>query len=80
MLKIESFKSDNRIFNSLFDNLDSSSETYQSYHVYIVREGDTLEKIMQKYGVTKKELEDYNDLSELKINDKIVVPKNNAED
>jgi LysM repeat protein len=49
-------------------------EIYKSYKVYIVREGDTIESIMEKYGVTLADLEDYNDVSKININDKIVIP------
>ncbi len=51
-----------------------STETYKSYKVYIVREGDTVESILTKYGVSKSDLEDYNDLSNMNINDKILIP------
>lgn len=68
-----------KVLNSLFDNLDDGLETYKSYHVYIVREGDTLENILNKYNITKEELEDYNDLKELRINDKIIIPTTYAE-
>ncbi len=59
---------------SLFDNMDSSTETYKSYKVYIIREGDNLESIIEKYSVSKEILEEYNDLKELKIGDKIIIP------
>lgn len=72
-------KKDTRVLSSIFDNLDESNETYKSYHIYIVREGDSLENIIIKYGVTKEELENYNDLSELKVNDKIIIPADYAE-
>lgn len=49
-------------------------EQYKSYKVYIVREGDTIDSIMEKYNVTKMDLESYNDLSTLNINDKILIP------
>lgn len=49
-------------------------EVYKSYKVYIVREGDTIESILEKYGVTKIDLENYNDLSTFNINDKILIP------
>lgn len=52
----------------------TSEEIYQSYKVYIVREGDTLESILTKYNVTKEQLDDYNDLSNLEINSKILIP------
>lgn len=49
-------------------------ETYKSYTVYIVRENDTVEGILMKYNITKEELEIYNDLEELKIGDKLIIP------
>lgn len=60
--------------SSLFDSIDSSGETYKSYKVYIVREGDDLEFIIEKYGTTKEIIEQYNDLKEIKIGDKIIIP------
>lgn len=57
------------VFNSISD-----IETYKSYTVYIVRENDTLESILNKYYVTKEDLESYNDLSEIKIGDKLIIP------
>lgn len=62
---------------SLFDNIDASNETYKSYKVYIVREGDDLEFIMEKYETTKEIIEQYNDVKELKIGDKIIIPSQN---
>ena len=59
--------------NSLFDNLDSG-ETYSTYHVYIVKEDDTIDKIMTKYNVSKDDLADYNDLSDIKPGDKVIIP------
>lgn len=63
---------------SLFDSFDESNETYATYHVYILRESDTIETILQKYNVNKEDLELYNDLKELKIGDKIIIPSLNA--
>ena len=59
---------------SLFDHMDDSVETYQSYKVYIVRDGDTLETILEKYSMTKEEIESYNDVKEIHIGDKIIIP------
>lgn len=52
----------------------SDVETYKSYTVYIVRENDTIENILTKYSITKEELEVYNNLEELKIGDKLIIP------
>lgn len=65
--------------NSLFDNLDSSSETYKTYKICIIRTGDTIDSVMQKYNITKEELEKYNNLSEIKIGDKLIIPSINDE-
>ena len=65
---------DEDIPNTLFDNISTFGETYKSYKVYIVREGDTLETILEKYNKTKEEIEEYNDLNEMKLGDKIIIP------
>lgn len=52
----------------------STSETYKSYTVYIVRENDNIESILNKYNVSKEDLEDYNNIEELKIGDKLIIP------
>ena len=60
--------------NSLFNNLDISSETYKTYKVSIIRNGDSIESIMQKYNITKDILELYNNLSDIKLGDKLIIP------
>ncbi len=65
--------------NSLFDNLDSSTETYKTYKVCIIRTGDTIESVLQKYNISKEELEKYNSLSDVKIGDKLIIPSVNDE-
>lgn len=62
----------------LFSNLDDT-ETYTTYYVYIVKEDDTIDKILTKYGVSKEDLEAYNDISTIKPGDKVIVPKTNCE-
>lgn len=59
---------------SLFESFDSSTETYTTYKVYIIREGDTIESLLQNYNISKEELERYNDLNEVSIGDKIIIP------
>ena len=58
---------------SIFDNMDEN-EGYVVYKVHIVTENDTIESIIEKYDVTKEALETYNDLNDLKIGDKLIVP------
>lgn len=58
---------------NLFDNINIE-ETYNTYKIYIVRENDSLQTIMEKYKIDKELLEMYNDINEIKIGDKIVIP------
>ena len=58
---------------SLFE-IKEKDEKFSTYKVYIVREGDTIESIMSKYSVNRELLDNYNDLSEIKIGDKIIIP------
>lgn len=61
---------------NIFDNVDDS-ETYQAYYVYIVKEDDTIDKILDKYHITKEEVALYNDLENIKMGDKIIIPSKN---
>jgi len=54
--------------------LDKNEEKYLTYSVYLVREEDTLELIMNKYKVTKEELSDYNDIENFSVGMKLVIP------
>ncbi len=60
---------------SLFDDLDEN-ENYVIYKIHIVTENDTLESIANDYAVTKEDLGIYNDLAEIKIGDKLIIPAN----
>lgn len=58
------------------DTLPLEESSYITYKIYIVKDGDSVDSIINKYNVTKEELEAYNDLNDLKIGDKIIVPAN----
>lgn len=60
--------------NSIFSNGTFNDEVYVTYNVFIIRDGDTLDSIMEKYNITQDELEKYNDLSNLKLGDKLIIP------
>ena len=70
--KVNDVKED--LSESLFSNIDSSNESYSTYSVYIMRENDSLEDIMKKYDVTREQLEEYNNLDEVKMGSKLIVP------
>ena len=55
-------------------NTDNSDDSYVTYNVYILRNNDNVDTILDKYKITKEELEKYNDLSDLKVGDKLLIP------
>ena len=60
--------------NPIFESFDPKNETYVTYNVHIVREEDNIDSICLKYGVTKEEISYYNDISIIKLGDKLIVP------
>ena len=53
---------------------NNNEKEYSVYRVYLVSDNDTLESILNKYKVTKEDLEPYNDLSKLKPGVKLIIP------
>lgn len=51
-----------------------TEETYKTYKIYLVKENDTLESIMENYEVTRESLDMYNDLENIKLGDKLIIP------
>ena len=69
--------SDNKskeVVNSIFESFANTEETYSTYSVYILRENETLDDIILKYKTTKEELIDYNDLDNLRVGSKLIIP------
>lgn len=58
---------------SVFSSLDDG-ERFVTYKVHVLGENDTLDSIMQNYGVTREELQEYNDLDNLNVLDKVIIP------
>ncbi|MBQ7136577.1 MAG: LysM peptidoglycan-binding domain-containing protein [Bacilli bacterium] len=62
---------------SIFTAFKDTDETFSTYSIYIIREGDNLDTILNKYNTTKDILMEYNDLSDIRIGTKIIVPSCN---
>jgi len=58
--------------NNVFNNHIETE--YKTYKVYLVRENDTLDSILENAGVTKEKLALYNDLNNIKLGDKLIIP------
>ena len=50
------------------------TEEYVTYHIHIVRDGDTIDSVLEKYKVSSELLALYNNLNDIKIGDKLLIP------
>jgi hypothetical protein len=56
------------------EEIKTTKSEYVTYKIYIVKENDTLDTILETYKVDKEELSKYNVLDSIKIGDKIIIP------
>lgn len=54
--------------------IEKDEENTKIYKIYIVKENDTLEKIIEENGTTKEKISMYNNLENIKLGDKIIIP------
>ncbi len=59
--------------NDLFKEIDSTPE-YSIYRVYTVKDDDTIDLILEKFKVTRELLSDYNDLDNIEVGSKLIIP------
>lgn len=59
--------------NEIMSKIEKT-DNYYKYKVYIMRNEDTIESIAIKYNVTLDNLREYNDIENIQIGDKIVIP------
>ena len=62
---------------SLFSSFKDEDETFSTYSIYIVRNNESIESIMEKYKVKREDIENYNDLSNIQIGTKLIIPTTN---
>lgn len=59
---------------TLFIDVDDEEETYGTFVVYIVRQNETINSIIEKYNTSLEEIEKYNDIKEMGIGTKLIIP------
>ena len=58
----------------IYKTFDSEKDSYVTYSVHIIRDDESIDTICQKYNVSKEDLAYYNDITTVKLGDKIIVP------
>lgn len=66
--------SNKQVMDSIFSAFANTEETYSTYSVYILREDDNLEEVIAKYNTNREVLSEYNDLDNLKVGSKLIIP------
>lgn len=76
--KIESVMGENilndQTVTSIFNNFSEKDEKYVTYYVHIVRENDNIDSICAKYAVSIEEIKEYNNIDQITLGTKIIVP------
>lgn len=83
-LKIEQPKEEKELeiknnVGSLFEAFKNTEETFTTYSIYIIRNGDNIDEIISKYKTTREILEEYNDMNNIKIGTKLIIPNTKNE-
>ena len=66
--------------DSLLFNIDDNKESYGTFIVYMIRQNETINSILTKYNTTIEEIEKYNDIKDLSIGKKLIIPLLKDED
>ena len=80
-LKIEEENNDDRLKieeeNTIIDSINEKDTEFITYHVHVVKEAETIESICALYNTDTNTLSAYNDLTDFKVGDKLLVVENN---
>lgn len=63
--------------NNITNNIISNDNHYYTYKVYMIRDGETLEDVCNKYDIKLEDIKEYNDIQNIKVGDKIIIPYSN---
>ena len=61
---------------TIIESINNDEESFVTYHIHIMKENDSLESICIKYNTTENVLKEYNDLTNIALGDKIIIPDN----
>ncbi len=70
---------DNETQETIIDSLKVEDDNFVTYHIHIVRENDTIETICAKYNAQTESVKNINDLEEINLGDKIIIPQTQNE-
>lgn len=64
---------------TIMDSINNDNDEYAVYHIHIVKEAETIEMISSMYNSNMDLISEYNDLSNVGIGDKLIIPEEKDE-
>ena len=74
----EEIEKPNISFLEVKEKAKKETDNYLTYKVYIFKDVDSIEDVLEKYKITKEDLENYNNLEDIVPGVKLVIPSINA--
>ena len=59
----------------ILDDIEKENDTFVTYHIHVLKENESIETVCTKYNTSKEVLGEYNDLTNLTLGDKILIPE-----
>lgn len=59
---------------TIMETIKNSDDTFVTYHIHVVKESENIESICAMYNVNKNFLSEYNNIDNITIGDKILIP------
>ncbi len=63
--------------DTIISNISTTDNSYATYHIHMVSDGETVETICNMYNSNMSVLSEYNDLTNLASKDKLIIPESN---
>lgn len=64
---------------TIMDSINNENDEFALYHVHIVKESETIEMISAKYNTSIDLISEYNDLNNIGVGDKLLIPEEKDE-
>ena len=77
MITEEVRKIDESTKQDILNSIKMEEDSYVTYHVHIVKEGETIESICKMYTINTSIINEYNNITEINVGDKILIPFDN---
>lgn len=63
--------------DTIINSISNKDDEYTTYHIHMVSDGETVETICTMYNSNMNILGEYNELKEVNVGDKIIIPEKN---